>query len=123
EAAVAPAVAAPFAEEDFARHPVLAKGYIGPEGLGLEAPSKIRYLVDPRVTPGSRWVAGAGVAGKHVYDLVAGRDFTADGTIEAAEVHDGDAAPDGSGPLRLTRGMEMGHIFQLGRKYAEALDV
>src|SRR5699024_10013359 len=52
-----------------------------------------------------------------------GRDFTADGTIEAAEVHDGDPAPDGSGPLRLTRGMEMGHIFALGRKYAEALDL
>src|SRR5690606_16774658 len=82
----------------------------------------IRYLVDPRVVPGSRWVAGAG-AGKHVYDLVFGRDFTADGTIEAAEVREGDPAPDGSGPLRITRGMEMGHIFQLGRKYAEALDL
>lgn len=123
EVAVAPAVAAPFTEEDFARHPVLAKGYIGPTGLGLESTSKIRYVVDPRVSEGTRWVAGAGEAGKHVYDLVFGRDFTADGTIEAAEVRDGDPAPDGSGPLRLTRGMEMGHIFQLGSKYAEALDV
>ena len=123
EAAVAPALAAPFSEADFARHPVLKKGYIGPEGLGLESDSGIRYLVDPRVVPGTSWVAGAGEKDKHVYDLVFGRDFAADGTIEVAEVRDGDPAPDGSGPLRLTRGMEMGHIFQLGRKYAEALDL
>ncbi|PMC75043.1 MULTISPECIES: proline--tRNA ligase [unclassified Brachybacterium] len=121
EAAVAPAGVAPFSDEDFARTPVLKKGYIGPEGLGADAPAGIRYLVDPRVVPGTRWVAGAGEKDKHAYDLVYGRDFTADGTIEAAEVRDGDPAPDGSGPLRLTRGMEMGHIFQLGRKYAEAL--
>lgn len=123
ETAVAPAVAAPFTDEDFAAHPVLKKGYIGPEGLGLESDSGIRYLVDPRVVPGTSWVAGAGEKDKHVYDLVFGRDFTADGTIEAAEVREGDQAPDGSGPLRLIRGMEMGHIFQLGRKYAEALDL
>ncbi len=121
EAAVAPAIATAFTDEDFAAHPVLKKGFIGPEGLGLEAPSGIRYLVDPRVVPGTAWVAGAGEKDKHAYDLVYGRDFTADGTIEASEVRDGDPAPDGSGPLRLTRGMEMGHIFQLGRKYAEAL--
>lgn len=123
EAALAPAVAAPFTDADFAKHPVLTKGYIGPEGLGLDSESGIRYLVDPRVVPGTSWVAGAGAKDKHVYDLVFGRDFTADGTIEAAEVRDGDPAPDGSGPLHLTRGMEMGHIFQLGRKYAEALDL
>ncbi|MFC0676150.1 proline--tRNA ligase [Brachybacterium hainanense] len=123
EAAVSPATFAAFGPEDFAKHPVLKKGFIGPEGLGLESPSRIRYLVDPRVVPGSRWVAGAGQEDRHVYDLVFGRDFTADGTIEAAEVRDGDPAPDGSGPLRRTRGMEMGHIFQLGRKYAEALDL
>jgi prolyl-tRNA synthetase len=123
EAALAPAIAAPFTDADFAKHPVLKKGYIGPEGLGLESESGIRYLVDPRVVPGTSWVAGAGEKDKHVYDLVFGRDFTADGTVEAAEVRDGDPAPDGSGPLRLTRGMEMGHIFQLGRKYAEALEL
>jgi len=50
-----------------------------------------------------------------------GRDFTADGTIEAAEVREGDLAPDGSGPLHLERGIEVGHIFQLGRKYAKSL--
>lgn len=54
-------------------------------------------------------------------DLVMGRDFAVDGTIEAAEVREGDQAPDGSGPLHLERGIEIGHIFQLGRKYAKAL--
>jgi len=71
--------------------------------------------------PGTRWITGADQAGRHVYDLTAGRDFVADGVVEAAEILEGDAAPDGSGPLSLARGIEMGHIFQLGRKYADAL--
>ncbi|MDR6119799.1 prolyl-tRNA synthetase [Aeromicrobium sp. SORGH_AS981] len=123
ETQVAPADVEPFTEEDFAAHPALKKGYIGPGVLGEESETGIRYLVDPRVVEGTRWVTGANVAGSHVIDLVAGRDFTADGTIEAAEVRAGDPAPDGSGPLELARGIEMGHIFQLGRKYAEALDL
>ena len=81
----------------------------------------MRYLLDPRVVPGTRWITGANEPGRHVFDLVAGRDFTADGTVEAAEVRAGDPAPDGSGPLELARGIEIGHIFELGRKYAEAL--
>ena len=121
EPQVSPAEVAPFTEDDFAAHPLLVKGYIGPAALGAESESGIRYLVDPRVVEGSRWVTGANVRGSHVVDLVAGRDFTPDGTIEAAEVRAGDPAPDGSGPLELARGIEMGHIFQLGRKYAEAL--
>jgi prolyl-tRNA synthetase len=121
EAQVAPAEVEPFT--DFAGNPVLVKGYIGPQVLGSESESKIRYLVDPRVVSGTRWITGANAPGKHVFDLVAGRDFTWDGVIEAAEVREGDLAPDGSGPLELARGVEMGHIFQLGRKYAEALDL
>jgi prolyl-tRNA synthetase len=121
EAQLSPAEVAPFADEDFAAHPELVKGYIGPGVLGSERVTGIRYLVDPRVGTGTRWVTGADVAGSHVLDLVAGRDFTPDGTIEAAEVRPGDPAPDGSGPLSIARGIEMGHIFQLGRKYAEAL--
>lgn len=120
-AQVEPAEIEPFTEEDFADHPALVKGYIGPGALGTESVSGIRYLVDPRVSTGSAWVTGANQPGRHVFGLVAGRDFVADGTIEAAEVRAGDLAPDGSGPLELARGIEMGHIFQLGRKYAEAL--
>ena len=121
EAALSPAEVAVFEESDFAKHPALVKGYIGPEVLGAQSDTKIRYLVDPRVVSGTRWVTGANIAGSHVIDLVAGRDFNPDGTIEAAEVRAGDEAPDGSGPLELARGIEMGHIFQLGRKYAVAL--
>jgi prolyl-tRNA synthetase len=111
-----------MSEEDFAKHPALVKGYIGPGALGETSESKIRFVVDPRVVTGTRWVTGADVAGQHVIDLVAGRDFTADGTIEAAEVRDGDACPNCTeGTLESARGIEMGHIFQLGRKYADAL--
>ncbi len=116
-----PAEIEPFTEEDFADHPALAKGYIGPGALGEESVSKIRYLLDPRVVSGTAWITGADQSGRHVFDLVCGRDFTADGVIDVAEVRAGDPSPDGSGPLELARGIEMGHIFQLGRKYADAL--
>ncbi|MEX5720065.1 proline--tRNA ligase [Geodermatophilus maliterrae] len=119
EAQVAPAEVEPFT--DFDGHRALVKGYIGPEVLGKDSASGIRFLVDPRVVPGTRWITGANQPGKHVFDLVAGRDFSWDGTVEAAEVLPGDPAPDGSGPLELARGVELGHIFQLGRKYAAAL--
>jgi prolyl-tRNA synthetase len=131
-AQLVPAEPEPFGEEDFAAHPELVKGYLGPVRfagpgersavvLGEESTTKIRYLVDPQIVSGTRWVTGANEPGRHVFDLTCGRDFTPDGIIEAAEIREGDPAPDGSGPLSLARGIEMGHIFQLGRKYAEAL--
>jgi prolyl-tRNA synthetase len=74
------------------------------------------------VVEGTRWVTGADAPGQHVLDLVVGRDFTPDGTIEAAEVWDGDPCPNcDDGTLVSARGIEMGHIFALGRKYADAL--
>ena len=72
---------------------------------------------------GTAWITGANISEKHVFDLVKGRDFDADGVADIAEVRAGDQAPDGSGPLELARGIEIGHVFQLGRKYAEALDL
>jgi prolyl-tRNA synthetase len=128
EAAFSPNEIEQANEEDFAKHPELIKGYIGPvtDGhavLGLTGTSKIRYLLDPRVVEGSAWISGANASEKHVFGLVAGRDFTADGVVDIAEVRVGDEAPDGSGPLELARGIEIGHVFQLGRKYAEALDL
>jgi prolyl-tRNA synthetase len=134
EAAIAPdSEPRPFEEADFAKHPMLAKGYIGPGALGesrFDAHGRpgIRYLLDPRVVPGTRWITGADQHGRHVFDLTAGRDFTADGTIESAEVREGDpcpacAAAGRDGVLSQARGIEIGHIFQLGRKYAEALDL
>jgi prolyl-tRNA synthetase len=114
----------PMDDAELRKHPALVKGYIGPAALGEKSGSGIRYLVDPRVVDGTRWVTGADVAGRHVLDLVAGRDFTPDGTIEAADVRDGDPCPNcAEGTLETARGIEMGHIFQLGRKYADALDL
>jgi prolyl-tRNA synthetase len=118
EAAVAPAEPLPFTEEDFAAHPALIRGYIGPAGVKAAGGT---YLADPRVVPGTAWVTGADEPETHVIDLVCGRDFTPDGVLDVAEVREGDPSPDGSGPLTLARGIEMGHIFQLGRKYADAL--
>ena len=126
EVAFAPAAVEAATEEDFAKNKALVKGYIGPWSekgavLGSEGASKIRYFVDPRVVDGSAWVTGANVDQKHVLNVVAGRDFIADGVVEASDVRAGDPAPDGSGPVEIARGMEIGHVFQLGRKYAEAL--
>ena len=126
EVTFAPAEVEPATEQDFARHPGLVKGYIGPwsaDGpvLGAESSTGIRFFLDPRVVDGTEWITGANIDEQHVFGLVAGRDFTADGVVEVSNVRDGDPAPDGSGPVELARGMEMGHVFQLGRKYAEAL--
>ncbi|MFI5609174.1 proline--tRNA ligase [Amycolatopsis sp. NPDC051903] len=120
EASLEPAEVELLEEADFAKNPFLVKGYIGPKAL---QDNGVRYLVDPRVVAGTAWVTGADQAGHHVVDLVAGRDFTPDGTIEAAEVREGDASPDGKGTLVAARGIEIGHIFQLGRKYTNAFEL
>ncbi|MFD1965696.1 proline--tRNA ligase [Pseudonocardia alni] len=120
EASLEPAEVALLDEADFARNGFLVKGYIGPGAL---AANGVRYLVDPRIVTGTAWVTGADKADHHVVDLVAGRDFTPDGTIEAAEVRAGDPSPDGTGVLEAARGIEIGHIFQLGRKYADAFSL
>jgi prolyl-tRNA synthetase len=126
EVAFAPAAVEAATEADFALNPGLVKGYIGPwtaDGavLGEEGSTGIRFLVDPRVVTGTQWITGANEDQKHVFGLVAGRDFEPDGVVEVSDVREGDPAPDGSGPVELARGMEIGHVFQLGRKYAEAL--
>ena len=126
EVAFAPAAVDAATDDDFAAAKGLVKGYIGPWSpsgpvLGETSSTGIRYLLDPRVGDGTAWITGANEPEKHVYHLVAGRDFVGDGRADIAEVRAGDPAPDGSGPVELARGMEIGHVFQLGRKYAEAL--
>lgn len=121
EAALYPRVARPFEEADFAKYPTLVKGYIGPGALGKSSVSGIEFLTDPRVVRGTTWITGANEKGKHVYDLVCERDFESDGVIDVAEVFDGDPCPVCGGSVSIARGIEIGHIFQLGRKYAEAL--
>ena len=128
EAAFSPSEVSQATEEDFAKLPALVRGYIGPtkdgkQFLGLKAPAAIKYLLDPRVVSGTSWITGANIDQKHVFHLVAGRDFISDGIADIAEVRAGDQAPDGSGELELARGIEIGHVFQLGRKYAEALEL
>ncbi|MCZ4078532.1 proline--tRNA ligase [Rhodococcus sp. H36-A4] len=120
EASLEPAEFALLTDADFEANPFLVKGYIGPRALQANG---VRYLVDPRVVDGTSWITGADIKGKHVVGLVAGRDFTPDGTIEAAEVRNGDLSPDGRGPLVSARGIEIGHIFQLGYKYTDAFKV
>ncbi|TNH27459.1 proline--tRNA ligase [Micromonospora orduensis] len=118
-AALEPAQAAVF--DEWAAHPELVRGYIGPQVLDKLG---IRYLVDPRVVPGSAWLTGANEPGRHATGVVCGRDFTPDGTVEAAEVRAGDPCPAcGGGELTIRRGIEIGHIFQLGRRYTDAFAV
>ncbi|MBR5950238.1 MAG: proline--tRNA ligase [Actinomycetaceae bacterium] len=132
EAALSPAEVEMANEDDLKNYPELVPGYIGPDVIGPQSERRasaeegelpLRYLLDPHVARGSAWITGANKANHHVFNLVYGRDFEADGTIEAAEVRAGDLAPDGSGELELARGIEIGHIFALGRKYAKALDL
>ncbi|MEB4615664.1 proline--tRNA ligase [Leucobacter sp. M11] len=125
----------PATADDLKKHPGLVPGYMGPGTadapvLGSHGSTGVRYLLDPRVVSGTAWVTGANAHEQHVLSLVAGRDFAIagedgalgfDGTVEVANVRVGDPAPDGSGPIETARGMEIGHVFQLGRKYAEAL--
>ena len=116
EAALSPATVRLF--DDFESRPDLVKGYIGPQGLD------VRYLADPRVATGTAWLTGANEPGRHATDVVAGRDFTPDGTIQAAEVRPGDPCPAcDTGTLTMRRGIELGHIFQLGRRYTDAFEV
>ncbi|WP_448855343.1 proline--tRNA ligase [Corynebacterium camporealensis] len=107
-------------DEDFERNGFLVKGYVGPKALNANG---VKVYADPRVVKGSAWITGADAPNQHVTNLVAGRDFEVDEYIEAAEIKEGDPAPEGQGTLTLERGIELGHIFQLGRKYTEAFNV
>ena len=123
EAQMSPFEIEAFTEEDFSKHPALVRGYIGSEVLGETSASAIRYVVDPRIAKGTAWVTGANAHGKHRLNVVCGRDFTPDGVVDAVEVQPGDPCPDCGADLRIDRGIEIGHVFQLGKKYAEALDL
>jgi prolyl-tRNA synthetase len=107
-----------FEEADFAKFPSLVKGYIGPQDA---AKSGITVYADPRVAPGTSWVTGANKVNRHARYVVNGRDFTPDAYIEAAEIREGDSCPECSTAVVIDRAIEIGHIFQLGRKYSEAL--
>jgi prolyl-tRNA synthetase len=109
-----------FEEADFAKHPGLVKGYIGPQDAKK---SGITIYADPRIAPGTSWVTGANAKDKHARNVVTGRDFTVDHYVEAAQIRKGDACPQCATPVVIDRAIEIGHIFQLGRKYAKALNL
>ncbi|VWQ37921.1 Proline--tRNA ligase [Bifidobacterium longum subsp. infantis] len=135
EAQFAPSEIEEATEDDLKVHPELVRGYIGPMGVGPQARGgkkasnaddagdALRYLIDAHVARGSAWFTGADERDVDYYNLVYGRDFEADGVVEAVEVRHGDMSPDGSGPLSFERGVEIGQVFQLGLKYSKALDL
>ncbi|NGN64853.1 proline--tRNA ligase [Streptomyces sp. A7024] len=112
---LAPAEVDIVTAEDFAGRPELVRGYVGPQGLG-----KIRYLADPRIAPGTSWITGANKPDTHARNVVCGRDFEVDQYVDVVVVQNGDPCPKCGAGLRLDRAIEIGHIFQLGRKYADA---
>ncbi|PWI11111.1 proline--tRNA ligase [Streptomyces sp. NWU339] len=116
EAHFAPAAVELVTAEDFVGRPDLVRGYVGPQGL-----EKVRYIADPRVAPGTAWITGANKADTHAKNVVAGRDFEVDEYVDVVVVEEGDPCPKCGTGLRLDRAIEIGHIFQLGRKYADAL--
>jgi prolyl-tRNA synthetase len=120
EAALGPAAVELFDAADFERHPELVRGYLGPQAL---ADLKIRYLADPRIVDGSAWITGANREDVHAANVMAGRDFTVDAPIEAAEIRAGDPCPKCGGALVLDRGIEIGHIFQLGTYFSDTFDL
>ena len=109
-----------FEEADFAKFPGLVKGYIGPQDAKKNG---ITVYADPRIAPGTAWVTGANAKDKHARNVVSGRDFTVDHYVEAAQIRQGDACPKCAAPVVIDRAIEIGHIFQLGRKYAQALNL
>ncbi|WP_030602193.1 proline--tRNA ligase [Streptomyces fulvoviolaceus] len=117
EAHFAPAVVEMVTEADFAGRPDLVRGYVGPQGRG----EKVKYIADPRVAPGTSWITGANKEHTHAKNVVAGRDFEVDEYVDVVVVQEGDPCPKCGTGLKLDRAIEIGHIFQLGRKYADAL--
>ncbi|MEV5484549.1 MULTISPECIES: proline--tRNA ligase [Streptomyces] len=117
---LAPATVELVTAEDFTDRPELVRGYVGPQGLAGKA---FRYLADPRIAPGTAWVTGANKEGKHARNVVAGRDFEVDEYLDVVVVEPGDPCPKCGTGLRIDRAIEIGHIFQLGRKYADAFEL
>ena len=109
-----------FEDADFAKFPGLAKGYVGPQDTNKLG---VTVYADPRIVPGSHWITGANKKDKHARFVTNGRDFEVEKYLEAAEVRAGDSCPKCDTPVVIDRAIEIGHIFQLGRKYAQALDL
>ncbi|MEU6018454.1 proline--tRNA ligase [Streptomyces sp. NPDC047515] len=115
---LAPAVVELVTADDFEGRPDLVRGYVGPQGL-----EKVRYIADPRIAAGTAWITGANKPGTHAKNVVAGRDFEVDDYLDVVVVQEGDPCPKCGTGLKLDRAIEIGHIFQLGRKFADAFQL
>ena len=107
-----------FEDADFAKYPKLVKGYVGPQdakALGVSV------YADPRVNQDSVWVTGGNKKDVHARNVTCGRDFQVEHYVQAAEVKAGDNCPSCDKPVIIDRAIEIGHIFQLGKKYSQAL--
>ena len=93
-------------------------GFLGP----LNARKPIRVIADRSVAAMADFVVGANKPGFHIAGVNWGRDLPEPETADIRNVVAGDASPDGNGTLGLARGIEVGHVFALGRKYSEAMD-
>lgn len=117
---LSPAAVELVTAEDFVDRPDLVRGYVGPQGMAGKA---FRYIADPRVAPGTSWITGANKADTHARNVVCGRDFQVDDYLDVAVVEPGDPCPICGAGIELDRAIEIGHIFQLGRKYADAFEL
>ena len=115
-AAYAPATVRLYTDADFVAHPDIPKGYIGPDFTGAA-----RTIADSSIRAPHGWVTGANEVDHHAERMVLGRDFTPSTWAEIVVVEPGDACPSCGEPLRIDRGIEVGHVFQLGDKYSKAL--
>ena len=114
-----PRVAAPvrFATDEEIRSATGAgPGSLGPVKLGIPC------IVDRSVAMMSDFTAGANQDGKHYFGINWGRDVELPEQADLRNVTEGDPSPDGQGAIRLARGIEVGHIFQLGTKYSESMN-
>ena len=118
---LAPAEVELVTAEDFVDRPDLVRGYVGPQnGMAGKA---FRYIADPRIAPGTEWITGANKQDKHARNVVCGRDFEVDDYLDVVVVAAGDPCPSCNSGIELDRAIEIGHIFQLGRKYTDVFEV
>jgi prolyl-tRNA synthetase len=117
EAALRPAAVRLYTDEDFAAHKSLPRGYIGPHH-----PDVSIVVADPSVRAAQGWITGANRVDHHVRDARLGRDFEVNQWVELVNVKPGDPCPRCGQPLAIDRGIEVGHVFQLGAKYSKVFD-
>jgi prolyl-tRNA synthetase len=106
-----------FEDGDFDRHG-LAKGFVGPQGLGPE----VTIFADPSVRGRVNWVTGANRPDVHVTGANLERDFRVDRWEDLVQIREGDRCPVDDGELQIGRSIVVGHIYQLGTYYSAPLE-